>query len=516
VNRRWLISLCCALGALVLPASAGARTATVTSFDGTRIHVNFFAAAGLRTGQRAATVMMGPGWGSPGDKNPNDSTSVAAGIPGVGTLRRAGFNVLTWDPRGFGASTGIVHVDNPHFEGRDVSALITWLAHQPQAVLDNRNDPRVGMAGGSYGGGIQLVAAARDHRIDAIVPDIAWHSLVSSLDKHNTGKTGWAGLLYLAGSITGHLDPVIGESYQAQLHGQPLTPAERAFYLASGPGSLVSKIRAPTLLIQGTVDTLFTLQEAVENYALLRRAKTPVQMLWFCGGHGICLTKPGNTGLINRDTIGWLDHYLKGDTATPTGPGFEWVDQNGAEHTAADYPLASAGTLQASGAGTLRLSPTGGAGPVMAPPGAGALGGAAAGITPARATAAVNLTVRAPRSRAFVVGAPRVSITYSGLSTNGQRATSVYGQVVDDATGEVLGNQITPIPIRLDGATRTVSEPLEILAATDRPGEHFTLQLTASTVAYQAQRAVGAVQFSKVKVSLPLVNPHAAPPGLSR
>ena len=48
---------------------------------------------------------------------------------------------------------------------------------------------------------------------------------------------------------------------------------------------MLSRIHIPTLLIQGTVDTLFTLQEAVENYAALRANHVPLKMLWFCGGH---------------------------------------------------------------------------------------------------------------------------------------------------------------------------------------------------------------------------------------
>src|ERR1700724_3102902 len=85
--------------ALTAPA-AEARTATVTSFDGTRIHVNFFAAAGLKSGHYAPTVMVGPGWGSSGDTNPSSRADPTTGYPGLGPLRRAGFNVLTWDPRG--------------------------------------------------------------------------------------------------------------------------------------------------------------------------------------------------------------------------------------------------------------------------------------------------------------------------------------------------------------------------------------------------------------------------------
>ena len=53
------------------------------------------------------------------------------------------------------------------------------------------NDPTIGMAGASYGGGIQLVSAALDKRIDAIEPTIAWHSLLTSLFPESNIKFGW-------------------------------------------------------------------------------------------------------------------------------------------------------------------------------------------------------------------------------------------------------------------------------------------------------------------------------------
>src|SRR5579864_4264210 len=142
---RKLITLTCIL--LALAAAPAAHAATVMSFDGTLIHVNFFPAAGLTAGHRAPTVLVGPGWGSAGDTNPNSAADPTTGYPGLGPLRHAGFNVLTWDPRGFGASGGQAEVDSPQFEGRDVSTIISWLANQPQALLDHAGDPRVGMAG---------------------------------------------------------------------------------------------------------------------------------------------------------------------------------------------------------------------------------------------------------------------------------------------------------------------------------------------------------------------------------
>ena len=505
----------CALAALAAAVPAAAQSTSVTSFDGTAIHVNFFPAAGLAAGHRAPTVLLGPGWGSAGDTNESHATDTSTGIPGVGTLRNAGFNVLTWDPRGFGSSGGTVEVDSPQYEARDVSAIITWLSHQPQALLDRPGDPRVGMAGGSYGGGIQLVTAALDRRIDVIVPDIAWHSLITSLYKQQTIKLGWSTVLYTLGKSAGRLDPLIGDSYMAGLEGQPLTPAELNFYRTRGPGDLVKRIHIPTLLMQGTVDNLFTLQEAVTNYAILKHNHVPLKMLWFCGGHGICITSPGQTSLIDKNLIAWLDRYLKRETNVRTGPKFEWVDQDGVEHSAAGYPLdpiPPTPPISGHGSGTLPLMEAGGSGPVTPPPGTGAVGAVAAPITPAKAANAVNVRLAAPKREQLIAGAPHLTVTYSGTGggENG-KSTRVYAQVVDEATGKVLGNQITPVPVTLDGATHTFSEPLEILAAADHPGESFTLQLTASTVAYQTQRATGVVHFSRIAITIPTVRPGARP-----
>ena len=40
--------------------------------------------------------------------------------------------------------------------------------------------------------------------------------------------------------------------------------------------ALVANIRIPTLLIQGTPDTLFTPSEAIRNYELLERSGVPL------------------------------------------------------------------------------------------------------------------------------------------------------------------------------------------------------------------------------------------------
>src|SRR5215207_5217461 len=187
-------SLAFALTALLLvPAAAEARDATITSFDGTQIVLSFHPSA---NGGKAPTILEGHGWGGSRETDPDAASDEGTGNVGVGPLRRAGFNVLTWNARGFGNSGGTVTVDAPDKEARDVSALIDWLATQPETQLDAAGDPRVGMTGVSYAGGIELTTAAADKRIDAIAPIIAWHSLLTSLYKEDTVKGGWSTALY--------------------------------------------------------------------------------------------------------------------------------------------------------------------------------------------------------------------------------------------------------------------------------------------------------------------------------
>ena len=80
----------------------------------------------------------------------------------------------------------------------------------------------------------------------------------------------------------------------------------------------------------------------------------------------------------------------------------------------------------------------------------------------------------------------------------------MFAQLVDDTTGIVLGNQITPIIVTLDGKTHQTSVPLEVVAFTGKAGAHVTLQLVATTIAYAQPRLGGSITFAKVEISLPV------------
>jgi ABC-2 type transport system ATP-binding protein len=462
---------------LAWAAPASAREAVVRSFDGAKLHVSFHPA---KPGKRAPTILMTHGWGGTRDTNPEGASSAANA--GVGALRKAGFNVLTWDSRGFGESGGTVTIDYRANEGRDVKQLLNWLARQPEAKLDGRRDPRVGMHGGSYAGGIQFVAAAIDRRIDAIAPSIAWHSLTTSLYRAETVKGGWSSLLYAAGQ-TGRLDPHITSAFASGAASGTLSAEDRAWFASRGPGSLVKRIKVPTLILQGTPDTLFTPSEAIDNYRILRRNEIPLKMLWFCGGHGQCLTGEGTARHLEKRVVAWLKRHVMRKRVR-TGPGFEWLADDAKWRSARAYPPKRGTPIVGEGSGTLLVSP------------ADTLSGTAYAAGPA----ANAVDVPIPEVTAQVVGRPSVRLTYSGTGV----ATHVFAQIVDEARGVVLGNQVTPIPVKLDGATHTITRSLEGVAAA---GGRYRLQLIGGSQVYGPARGVGAITFSAARISLPTASP---------
>jgi ABC-2 type transport system ATP-binding protein len=506
-SRRSL--LVAALLAIAWPATASAEDATITSFDGTPIVVHFFAAENPPPGGRAPTMLWGPGYSQGGDTNPNSSSSELFGNTAAGPLRRAGYNVLTWDPRGFGRSGGTVQVDSPEHEARDVQAIIDWLAERPEAQLDAPGDPRMGMQGASYGGAIQFATAQREPRIDAIVPIIAWHSLLTSLFKESTVKAGWGLVLCGAGEgmgisqglfqpnpQTGGQDPVLTRTCaNGVTTGTPPPPEDLAWFAARSRGEDLRRIRIPTFLVQGTVDTLFTLQEAMDNHAALSRNGIPLKMMWFCGGHGACTTGSGEAGHVERAIIAWLDRWVKRDRSKDTGPLFEWLADDARWRSAASFPLPRSGELAGTGSGTLALQPA-------------ASSGAAVAATPVPPGGAVEVETAPAAEDADLLGAPSLRLTYRGTAV--PEATWIWAQVVDADRRQVAGNVVTPIPVVLDGEEHTIERPLEPIALRASKGARYRVQLIPSSTLYYPQRAAGAVEIVEAQAALPVVDAAAA------
>jgi ABC-2 type transport system ATP-binding protein len=83
----------------------------------------------------------------------------------------------------------------------------------------------------------------------------------------------------------------------------------------------------------------------------------------------------------------------------------------------------------------------------------------------------------------------------------------VFAQIVDESRNIVLGSQVTPIPVRLDGATHTVTRSLEGVAASLAPGRRYRLQLIGGTQVYGPARGAGLITFSAARIALPTTSP---------
>lgn len=515
------------LNELVAAGKAVAYTYKVTSFDGVEISTNFFPAStnSLFPGNYQATVFNGPGLGSPGETNPYGSFQAAGSTPGLPIIRGAlpsspagsGFNVITWDPRGEFDSGGVLQLDNPFYEGRDVSALIDWAeANTPLLPIDGK--PAIGMLGGSYGGGIQMTTV--DPRIKAVVPAIAWNSLNESLYPSEVFKTAWANTLALELLSTGARsnDQIQSGIISGNLTGY-LSETAQAVLASSGPTSLLTKLSIPTMYVQGIVDALFPLDQAVTN-AETQLEQNPyftdraneVKMIWFCGGHGVCFDPVDQTAQateIFTENMLWLNKYVKGapipiDLLVPT---FQWWDQAGARYKSALMPFADAfvsGEVTATDdGGRLRIKPfgIGGSGPNGEPTCqvASSCKWPFQNVFATEADNALNVEITVPNANTTIVGAPTLSFDYSGRGSG----RAVYAQIVDETTGRVLGNIATAIPVTLDGKSYTTSVSLENIVYTSQAANaKLKLQIVSAATLYK-RNAIGSVNISNIEVSLP-------------
>src|SRR5215468_8579213 len=172
--------------ALRQPVPVAVRNLRIPVVDGPRdnqhvlLDASFFTPAGQG---RVPAILLSPGFGET-KRAIRDQAEY---------LARAGFAVLTWSPRGTGASGGQIALNSPDYEVKDTSQLVSWLARQPRVLLDRRGDPRAGITGASYGGGLALLAAAYDHRIDAVVAQSAWNNLATALFPNAVRGGGAAG-----------------------------------------------------------------------------------------------------------------------------------------------------------------------------------------------------------------------------------------------------------------------------------------------------------------------------------
>ena len=423
-----------------------------------------------------------------------------------------GYVVLAWTARGFGNSTGEISMDSPTGEVADVSKLIDYLATRKEVRKQSTNDPLVGIAGDSYGGGVSLLAAGYDKRIDAVAANITWNNLTQVFFPQNSNdpsfgpyKKFWAGTFFALATLPnavagecGTFTPEWCKAFKdAVATGLP-TKEDQKLLEASSPSTITNRITAPTLLMQGEADSLFPLSESIKNASQIHAAhpSTPLAMIWHSGGHD------GGTDesvRLHKSEMDWFDIYLKG--VNKKFPTFQVTDTNGSislvdssvipkflssDVLPLDIPTKA---LTISVPFAALIAPIGGIpGAISSLPGvgsalslAGNVGGASAAFLPGQSgfleTAALTKPIH-------VVGPSSIKLR---ISSNAKDATLFFSLVVRTASGQTKQPNGIVSPVHLSniantGSDFTVQLPAVVLDAA--PGDKLAVAVSTTDQGY--------------------------------
>ena len=444
----------------------------------------------------APAVLLAHGFGGTKDSVASDARELAG----------RGYAVLTWTAEGFGDSGGQIHVDSPDWEVKDAQRLIDWLATHPEIKKDARGDPRVAAVGGSYGGALALLLAGYDSRVDAIVPEITWNDLTNAFLPESTGagaqlgvfKKAWAGLFFgtsgtppgpglavgrtglapapdAARAACGRFAQDICLAYLSVATTGKATTDEIALLRRSSPATVLNRIKAPTLLVQGQADSLFTLSEADANARGIAANGTPVRVAWYTGGHDGGQGPRSDQDRLRFLTVQWLDHYLLNSGSAP-GASFTYSRIGGIDTTSDDGVVALGYSVPGypglSGQVTTMIAVTGPPQPAANPPNGtpGAFSSLPGVGSVGRLTARTVHDVPGQHADFYsaplpstvdVVGAPTIQLR--AASPTGEAVLFVKLYDVDPKSGVTLPDGLAaPIHLTRLPASLTESQPVTV------------------------------------------------------
>ena len=445
------------------------------------------------------------------------------------SLARHGYVVLAYTARGFGRSGGLIHLDAPAYEVADASRLVSYLATLPQVRKDSPGDPRVGVAGASYGGGLALLLSAYDRRIDASGADITWNDLSEALFPNAAGgqpgvfKKLWAGQLFASaaaspgpglsgpapsgpgrsaatsrGGACGRFAPNLCAAYQAAASTGEPNASILSLLAASSPAGVLHRITAPTLLSQGEQDSLFPLGQSAANARGIATNGTPVKVIWRAGGHDGATS----TADLVQYLEGWFDPILlrrgapdRSFDITVPGSGISSATgQTVSQTLQIDRGFTTGRTRQVAVGGPEQTiyAPAGGSpAAVTAVPGLGGLLSTAATLTGARSLSAIPGQVAVfgspPLANSLLVaGSPTVRLTVTAHGATDATLFASLHHLTADGTDTLPAGLVAPV--RLTGLTPDVARSLSIRLPTvvrNVPaGDRLVVEVTTTDLAY--------------------------------
>ncbi len=297
------------------PEDLDFRKANIMS-EGTRMSAEVFAPKSA-AGKKLPTLILCHGWGGVAAQLRRDAVAFA----------RAGYLVVTFDYRGWGESDSRVVLTGPAPASRpnnrftaevqevrevvdpmdmttDLMNAIHWVQAEPQA------DPeRLGLWGSSFAGGHVVYAAARDHRVKALVSQVPALDARSVLATDAERKNTYEESTRRARGEIGY--PALGIRVVGNLRGAPI----RSKFMYYAPVDDVEKApQCAMLFILAEKEELFDNKEhGIKAY---ERAKGPKKLVIIpkITHYGVYLEAREEA---QRLAIEWFEQTLKKRGATP-------------------------------------------------------------------------------------------------------------------------------------------------------------------------------------------------------
>lgn len=281
-------------------ASSDLRFHDIPGSGGITLKGNVFTPAGAGAGAKYPLIVLPTSWGLPQIEYAAQAKQLAD----------SGYIVVSYTSRGFWLSGGKIETAGPA-DTADVSAVIDWaLANTPADAS------RIGLGGVSYGAGISLLASARDPRIKAVVALSGWADLIESIYSGRTQHRQAAGMLGVAGRITGRPGPELQQILDDFL-GSRLDREQQMIDWGKKRSAAyeVDRINAngaAIMLGNAWGDTIFPPNQYADFFEKL----TGPKRLEFRPGDHATAEATGLLGLPNdtwTNAHRWFDRYLKGE-----------------------------------------------------------------------------------------------------------------------------------------------------------------------------------------------------------